>query len=96
MRSLRSGASRTDSGFSTASRQGLTGSDGGRGFRRGQWADLNKFKSPSLRGLSSRGGYFHNGIAKTLMDVVLFYEQARGFSFTPEERDDLVTFMGCL
>jgi cytochrome c peroxidase len=70
--------------------------DGGRGWRTGRWADLNRFKSPSLRGLSSRGGYFHNGIAKTLMDVVLHYESALGFSFTAAEREDLVAFLGAL
>jgi cytochrome c peroxidase len=70
--------------------------DGGRGWRTGRWADLNRFKSPSLRGLSSRGGYFHNGIAKTLTDVVLHYEAALGFSFTAAERADLVAFLGAL
>lgn len=70
--------------------------DGGRGWRTGKWADLNKFKSPSLRGLSSRGGYFHNGIAKTLMDVVIHYERALGFSYSPAEREDLVAFLGAL
>ena len=70
--------------------------DGGRGWRTGRWADLNRFKSPSLRGLSSRGGYFHNGIARTLTDVVRHYERALGFSFTDAEREDLVVFLGCL
>ena len=70
--------------------------DGGRGWRTGRWADLNRFKSPSLRGLSSRGGYFHNGIATTLTDVVRHYERALGFSFTDAEREDLVMFLGCL
>jgi cytochrome c peroxidase len=70
--------------------------DGGRGWRTGRWADLNKFKSPSLRGLSSRGGYFHNGIARTLEDVVRHYERALNFSFTDSEREDLVMFLGCL
>jgi cytochrome c peroxidase len=70
--------------------------DGGRGWRTGRWADLNRFKSPSLRGLSSRGGYFHNGIATTLTDVVRHYERALGFSFTDTEREDLVMFLGCL
>jgi cytochrome c peroxidase len=70
--------------------------DGGRGWRTGRWADLNRFKTPSLRGVSSRGEYYHNGIAKTLMEVVLFYEASLGFDFTPQERDDLVAFMRAL
>jgi cytochrome c peroxidase len=99
------GASRPD--FATPDmavytlRNKLTGdlmqtTDGGRGWRTGRWADLNRFKSPSLRGLSSRGGYFHNGLAKTLTDVVLHYERALGFSFTDPEREDLVAFLGAL
>jgi mono/diheme cytochrome c family protein len=70
--------------------------DGGRGWRTGRWADLNRFKAPSLRGISSRGAYFHNGIARSLTDVVRHYERALGFSFTDAEREDLVAFLGAL
>lgn len=70
--------------------------DGGRGFRTGRWADLDRFKSPSLRGVSARGEYFHNGIAKTLEDVVRFYETSLGFQFTSSERKDLVAFLQAL
>jgi cytochrome c peroxidase len=58
--------------------------------------DLDKFKSPSLRGLAARAPYFHNGIAPTLKDVVIHYEVARGFQFTRQEREDLVAFLGAL
>ena len=37
--------------------------DPGRGIRNGVFADLNKFKTPNIRGLASRAPYFHNGIA---------------------------------
>jgi cytochrome c peroxidase len=70
--------------------------DPGRGIRNGLFADLNKFKPPSLRGLSSRAPYFHNGIAATLRDVVEHYEAELGFVFTAQERDDLVAFMKAL
>ena len=70
--------------------------DGGRGWKTGLWNDLERFKTPSLRGVGSRGGYLHNGTAKTLMDVVVHYERALGFSFTAEERDDLVAFLNAL
>ena len=70
--------------------------DGGRGFRTGRWGDLDRFKSPSLRGVSARGAYFHNGIAKSLEEVVIFYETSLGFQFTPSERSDLVAFMRAL
>lgn len=70
--------------------------DGGRGWRTGRWEDLDKFKSPSLRGVSQRGEYFHNGIAHSLMDVVKHYEVALGFQFTKQQREDLVAFLSAL
>jgi cytochrome c peroxidase len=70
--------------------------DPGRALRSGRWADLNRFKTPSMRGLVARPPYFHNGIARTLGEVVLHYEAALGFVFTPAQRDDLVAFLEAL
>jgi cytochrome c peroxidase len=70
--------------------------DPGRALKSGKWADMDRFKVPSLRGLSARAPYFHNGIAPTLNDVVLHYEHTLGFIFTPEEREDLVAFLAAL
>jgi cytochrome c peroxidase len=70
--------------------------DPGRALRSGRWADMDRFKTPSLRGVSARAPYFHNGIAATLHDVVEHYEVALGFVFTPEEEADLVAFMQAL
>jgi cytochrome c peroxidase len=70
--------------------------DPGRAIRTGLWANVDRFKTPSLRGVVARAPYFHNGIATTLKDVVLHYEQALGFVFTPQEREDLVAFMEAL
>ena len=70
--------------------------DPGRALRSGRWADLDRFKAPSLRGLAARAPYFHNGIAPTLKDVVRHYEAALGFVFTAQERDDLVAFLEAL
>jgi len=70
--------------------------DPGRALKSGRWADVDKFKVPSLRGLAARAPYFHNGTAATLTDVVIHYEQALGFQFKPEERDDLVAFLEAL
>jgi mono/diheme cytochrome c family protein len=70
--------------------------DPGRALRSGRWADMDRFKTPSLRGISARAPYFHNGIAATLADVVTHYEVALGFDFTPEQEADLVTFMEAL
>ena len=70
--------------------------DPGRALKSGKWADMDRFKVPSLRGLSARAPYFHNGIAPSLNDVVLHYQHSLGFVFTPEERADLVAFLEAL
>ena len=62
----------------------------------GLFADLNKFKVPSLRGLGGRAPYFHGGSAATLDEVVAHYEAKLNFIFTAQERADLVAFMGAL
>lgn len=70
--------------------------DIGRALRTGLWSDMDRFKTPNLRGLSARPPYFHNGIAETLHDVVDHYEQALGFDFTEQEEEDLVAFLSAL
>jgi len=70
--------------------------DPGRAIASGKWADVNRFKTPSLRGAVARAPYFHNGIAATLKDVVRHYETALNFVYTDEEREDLVAFLEAL
>jgi cytochrome c peroxidase len=70
--------------------------DPGRGIRTGKFADLNRFKTPNLRGLASRAPYFHNGIAATVEAVVKHYEVALGFVFTAKEEADLAAFLKAL
>ena len=70
--------------------------DLGRASRTGLMADLNRFDTPNLRGLSARPSYFHNGIAANLEEVVDFYEESLGFAFTEQEEADLVAFMKAL
>ena len=70
--------------------------DPGQGIRDGQFADLNKFKTPNLRGLAARAPYFHGGIAGNLAAVVHHYETALGFDFTSAEEADLVAFLKAL
>ena len=71
--------------------------DPGRALITGLWADVNKFKAPSLRGLAGRAPYFHSGSAATLEDVIDAY-QAAGFqfNFTAQERADIVAFLKSL
>lgn len=70
--------------------------DPGRALITGLWKDMSKFKVPALRGLGARAPYFHNGSARTLLDVVKFYEANVSFSFTPDEESDLVAFLSAL
>lgn len=70
--------------------------DPGKGFVTGRWADVDRFKVPTLRGIAARAPYFHNGIAASLRDVVRHYEAALGFQFTAAEEEDLVAFLEAL
>jgi cytochrome c peroxidase len=71
-------------------------SDPGRALISGKWSDLNTFKVPSLRGLSGRAPYFHNGSAATLRDVVEFYQKKFNLGLTPQQKNDLVNFLSTL
>jgi hypothetical protein len=70
--------------------------DPGLGLRDGNFKNLNKFKTPNLRGLAARAPYFHGGTAETLEDVVDHYEDQLGFDFTSDEEKDLVAFLKAL
>jgi cytochrome c peroxidase len=70
--------------------------DTGLGNVTGLWNDLGKFKTPTLRALSARAPYFHNGIASSIEDVVRHYERLLNFVFTDQERQDLVAFLQAL
>lgn len=73
-----------------------TTSDLGQGLIDGNFDHIGKVKGPILRGLSARAPYFHNGSAKTLLDVVRFYEHRFGMVLTRQEESDLVAFLSSL
>jgi cytochrome c peroxidase len=70
--------------------------DPGRAMITGQFADVNKFKVPGLRGLSARPPYFHDGSAATVADVVDHYDAHFSIAFTGDEKRQLVTFLESL
>ena len=70
--------------------------DPGRALITGAWKDIGKMKGPILRGLSSRAPYFHNGSARTLGDVVDFYNTRFNMGLTAQERQDLIAFLSAL
>jgi cytochrome c peroxidase len=79
-----------------ATGQTVRTTDPGRALVTGKWADVGKFKGPVLRGLASRPPYFHNGSARTLDDVVRFYDERFGIGLTPGEKADLAAFLAAL
>lgn len=70
--------------------------DPGRGLITGKWADIGKFKAPSLRDVAARAPYFHDGSAPTLFHVVAHYKDR--FDADLDDRDvfDLVAFLSAL
>ena len=73
-----------------------TTTDPGRALITGLWKDVGRLKGPILRGLASRGPYFHNGSAESLGDVIEFYNKRFNVGFTPQEKSDLIAFLSAL
>ncbi|MDN5871084.1 MAG: c-type cytochrome [Nitrococcus sp.] len=97
-----SDASRREAGFPLYTLTNiLTGetrqtTDPGLALITGKWADIGKFKGPTLRGLAARAPYFHNGLAANLGEVVDFYDSRFNIGITPQQRADLVAFLSAL
>ncbi|MBO0800658.1 MAG: cytochrome-c peroxidase [Blastocatellia bacterium] len=72
-----------------------------------QLFDIGSYRTPSLRNVAVTAPYFHNGSAKTLADVVRFYneggrhninkdEELHALQLTDDEQRDLVSFLESL
>jgi cytochrome c peroxidase len=70
--------------------------DPGRALVTGLWRDMGKMKVPVLRGLSARAPYFHNGSARSLADVIRFYDERFHIGLSDREKEDLVAFLSAL
>jgi cytochrome c peroxidase len=53
-------------------------------------ADLGKFKTPGLRNVAVTAPYMHNGMFKTLEEVIDYYDQPDQFVKTSINRDSLL------
>lgn len=71
-------------------------SDPGLALSTGRWADIGRFKVPTLRAVVMRPPYFHDGFAPSLGAVVQFYTQRFGLRLSPQERGDLIAFLEAL
>ena len=80
----------------TATGRSVTVNDPGAALVTGHFADVGKFKVPTLRGLSAHAPYFHNGSARSLADVVAFYNTRFNLNLTTQEAADLAAFLSAL
>ncbi|MEI7704400.1 MAG: cytochrome c peroxidase [Deltaproteobacteria bacterium] len=111
------GANFTDSRFHNLGvgwRKPPPGADPSRGFAdpgrakvTGNPADTGAFKTPTLRDVSRRAPYMHDGSVATLRDVVLLYDrggvanpwlsaEVKPLHLTADQVDALVAFLGAL
>lgn len=70
--------------------------DPGRGLITGKWADIGRFKAPSLRDLGARAPYFHDGSAPTLFHVVDHYKRRFDADLDDADVFALVAFLSAL
>ena len=49
-----------------------------------------------FRGLAARAPYFSNGSARTLRELVDFYDRRYTIGFSEQEKQDLASFLGAL
>lgn len=71
-------------------------SDPGRALITGKCADIGAITLQQLRALSARAPYFAGGSARTLRDVVDFYDRRFQIGYSEQEKRDLVNFLGVL
>jgi hypothetical protein len=70
--------------------------DPGRALISGRCVDVGSIVMQQLRGLAARAPYFANGSAKTLREVVDFYDRRFDMKLTDQEKEDLINFLGAL
>jgi len=70
--------------------------DPGYALTTGKCADIGKITAQSMRGLASRAPYFSNGSAKTLRELVEYYDRRYRINLTEQEKQDLVNLMSVL
>jgi predicted MFS family arabinose efflux permease len=71
-------------------------SDPGRALISGRCVDVGSIVMQQFRGLAARAPYFSNGSAKTLRELVDFYDRRFDMKLSEQEKQDLVNFLGVL
>jgi hypothetical protein len=70
--------------------------DPGYALSTGKCIDIGKITAQSLRGIAARAPYFVNGSAKTLSEVVDFYDKRYEMKLTDQEKLDLTHLLEVL
>jgi mono/diheme cytochrome c family protein len=70
--------------------------DPGRALISGRCADIGAIVMQQMRGLAARAPYFANGGAKTLRELVDYYDRRFDAKYTEREKQDLVNFLSVL
>jgi hypothetical protein len=70
--------------------------DPGRALISGKCYDVGSIVMQQFRGLSARAPYFSNGSARTLRELVDFYDRRFNIGYSEQERIDLVNFLSVL
>jgi hypothetical protein len=71
-------------------------SDPGRALITGKCADIGAATAQQMRALAARAPYFSGGSAKTLREVIEFYDRRFNIGYSEREVQDLVNFLGAL
>ena len=70
--------------------------DPGKALITGKCADVGFMAMQQFHGLSARAPYFSNGSARTLRDLVDFYDARYAINYGEREKMDLVNFLSVL
>jgi hypothetical protein len=70
--------------------------DPGRALITGRCNDVGTIVLQQFRGLSARAPYFSNGSARTLRELVDFYDRRFNIQYSETEKQDLVNFLSVL
>jgi hypothetical protein len=67
--------------------------DPGKALITGKCADIGRFTVAPLRGLAARAPYFSDGSAKTIFDVIEFYDRRFDIGLSAQDKTDLAHFL---
>jgi hypothetical protein len=70
--------------------------DPGFALTTGRCRDIGKITIQQMRGLAARAPYFVNGSARTLREIVDFYDQRYNIGYTEQEKQDLANLLSVL